>query len=211
MKNNLEEKLKGMKKALLAMTEEKEDAEKTLDEILLLQKQIDVVPTELDIPVDEVVKRYPVTEAIEIVRCKTAIFFHSTCFWVVSKPTLANNGKGGALFEMLSWYCDYLDTRSEFDEDEKENFDVLCSVIINILSLPLDIFTDLDFTLDIANYILEKRTEYYTRLAEEASKGHEDTVEDAIANAEFEDEVKQTEEIKKEIKDMGEKHAAKKK
>ena len=69
----------------------------------------DIKPVELCIAVDDVVKRYPVTEAMEIVRCKTCFFFHSTGFFAVSRPTVANNLQGGALFETLRWYCDYMD------------------------------------------------------------------------------------------------------
>ena len=163
-----------------------------------------VEPVELCIEVKEVVKRYPITEAIEIVRCKTAIFFHSTCFWVVSKPTMANNLKGGALFEMLSWYCDYQDGRDSYTEEEREKYDTICAMIVNILTLPLDSFTDMDFFLDLANDILTRRNAFYERLAKEAEVVHEETLEDALENAAFEQEVAIQEAAVEELKKMAE-------
>lgn len=157
---------------------------------------------ELDIAVKDVVKRYPITEATEIVRCKTCIFFHSTCFWVVSKPTMANNGKGGALFEMLTWYCDYQDTRDTYSEEDRQMHDIVCSMVVNILTTPLDIFTDMDYCLDVAQSLVEKRAAFYKKLTEQSLIPREDTVEDAIANAEFEEEVRLSEQMGKEIEEL---------
>lgn len=167
-----------------------------------------VVPTELIIEESEVIKRYPVTEAIEIVRCRTAIFFHSTCFWVVSRPTMANNMKGGALFEQLQWYCDYQDNREEYPEDERWKYDVICEMMVNLFTLPLDVFTDADFFLDVSNRILEERNKFYDRLTKEAETPHEDTLEDALDNAAFEAQVRVFEEIDKELKDIARKDAS---
>ena len=160
---------------------------------------------ELCIENDEVVKRYPVTEAIEIVRCKTSIFFHSTGFFAVSKPTLANNLKGGALFEMLQWYCDYKDNREEYTPEEQERYDTICDMMVTIFTLPLDVFTDIDFMLDVADSILQKRNEYYGRLIAEAETPRAETLEDALENIAFEGEMLATKEALKEIKELAEK------
>lgn len=160
---------------------------------------------ELCIENDEVVKRYPVTKAIEIVRCKTSIFFHSTGFFAVSKPTLANNLKGGALFEMLQWYCDYKDSRDEYTPEEQKRYDTICDMMVAIFTLPLDVFTNIDFMLDVADSILQKRREYYDRLAKEAEKPREETLEDVLENVAFEAEMLATKQAKKEIKELTEK------
>lgn len=161
-----------------------------------------ITNVEICIEESEVVKRYPVSEAVEIVRCRTAIFFHSTCFWVVSKPTLANNMKGGALFEMLSWYCDYQDERDSYPAEQQESYDTLCSVIAGILSLPLDVFTDINFCLDIADYITKRRNEYYEALIKEAEQEKPETLEDALADAEYEAEVLMQEQLVDDLKKM---------
>lgn len=162
----------------------------------------EIKPIELCIESDEVVKRYPVTEAMEIVRCRTSIFFHSTGLFVVSKPTLANNLKGGALFETLQWYCDYIDERENYSEEEKDKYDVFASMIINLLTLPLDIFTDIDFMLDVSEYVLRKRNEYYERLQAEASEVRPETLQDELENVAFEGEVLAQEALVKELDEL---------
>lgn len=169
------------------------------------KKKTAVNPVELCIEADEVVKRYPVTEAIEIVRCKTSIFFHSTGFFAVSRPTLANNLNGGALFETLQWYCDYQDRRDEYTPEEQEQYDTVGAMIATIMMLPIEAFTDMDFMIDLADVILKKKREYYERLAAEAAQPREETLEDALENAAFEAEVKASEEVVKEMKDLSEK------
>lgn len=161
-----------------------------------------ITDVELCIEQSEVIKRYKISEAIEIVRCRTAIFFHSTCFWVVSKPTVANNLKGGALFEMLTWYCDYQDERDKYPEDERANYDTLCAVIAGLLSLPLDVFTDIGFCLDIADYVTKRRNQYYEVLIKEAEEEKPETLEDALADAEYEAEVLMQEQLADDLKKM---------
>lgn len=152
-------------------------------------KENEINPVELCVEVSDVDKRYPITEAMEIVRCKDCIFFHSTGFFAVSKPTLANNLKGGALFETLRWYCDYQDSRDDYSAEEQERLDTVAAMVVNVLTLPLDVFTDTDLMLDISDYILRRRQEYYDRLSREASEPHAGTLDDAVENANFEGEV----------------------
>ena len=172
-------------------------------------EQNEIKPVELCIEEEEVVKRYPVTEALEIVRCKTSIFFHSTGFFVVSKPTIANNFKGGALFETLKWYCDYMDERDSYPPDEQEKYDTFAAMIINLLSIPLDVFTDIDLMLDIADFVLRRRQTYYEKLEKEAAEPRQDTLEDALKDAEFEAEVEASEALKKELTEMSKRNGTK--
>lgn len=171
-------------------------------------RKVNKVPVEVCIEQNEVVKRYPITEAIEIVRCRTAIFFHSTCFWAVSKPTIANNLKGGALFEMLEWYCDYQDQRDTYSEEDRLKYDTLCSVMVNIFTLPLDAFTDVNFCLDLGEAIVKLRNEYYERLIKESEQEKPETLEDALENAKYEAEVEMQEQLAGELKEMAEKNEA---
>ena len=167
-----------------------------------MSKKKEIKPVELCIESDDVVKRYPITEAIEIVRCKTSFFFHSTGFFVVSKPTLANNMQGGALFETLRWYCDYMDSRENCPQDEQEKFDTVAAMVANILSLPLDVFTDMDFMIDVADQILRMRNEYYERLQKEAAEPKQDSLEDELENVAFEGEVLALEQLANDAKTM---------
>lgn len=185
----MREKMKERVEAKVAEILEKakgSDIEKDLRELLTLKGQADIVPVELEIPVEEVVRRYPITDAWEIVRCKTCFFFHANSFYVVSKPTLANNGKGGALYEWLEMYCDYVDNKDDFTPDQREYRDILCQLTAQVLSLPLDIFTDMDYCVDVAMYITQKRTELFEKVLKEAEKPVVISPEDAVLNAEFE-------------------------
>lgn len=168
----------------------------------------EIKPVEISIEESEVVKRYKITEAMEIVRCRTAIFFHSTCFWVVSKPTMANNLKGGALFETLQWYCDYMDERDTYTEEEQERYDTFSAMIVSLLTLPLDAFTDMDFCIGLADMVLEKRNAYYTKLTEEAAVERPETLEDALENAAFEAEVAMGEQLVGELGELAKRNAA---
>lgn len=207
MKEDIKKKIDDIRKGLIS----KGADAKLIDELIRLQKEYDVVPTEVDIPVDEVVKRYAVTDAWEIVRCKTAIFFHTNSFWIISRPTLANNLQGGALYEMLSWFCDYQDVRDSVTGDERVDYDTVCDMMCHIFSLPLDVFTDMDFCIDVATDILNRRKEYFARLEERMNTPHEDTVEDLSRNAAFEQEYLQGEAMGREIVEMAQKKNARKK
>ena len=169
-----------------------------------MSQEKEIKPVELCIESDEVVKRYPITEAMEIVRCRTSIFFHSTGFFVVSRPTLANNLMGGALFETLQWYCDYMDNRETYPAEEQEKYDTFASMVVMILTLPMDVFTDTDFMLDVADYILQKRNDYYSRLQEEAAQPRQETLQDALDNVAFEGEVLAQQELMKEMDRLAE-------
>jgi hypothetical protein len=202
---HFQERISALSQEIIAGAKNPDEAKKNIEELLLCQRQLDIVPVELQIDEASVVKRYPISGAIEIVRCKAAIFLHSTCFWLVSKPTLANNGRGGALYEMLEWYCDYQDYRQEYTEAEREKFDTICAMVVNILTLPMDAFTDMDYCVALAADILEKRTEYYNRLAEEAEKGSEETFEGAVKDAEMAAELEFSEGLREEVRDLAEK------
>lgn len=162
-----------------------------------------VEPVELEIPVKDVIARYAITEAIELVRCRTCIFLHCNGFWVVSRPTLANNGQGGALFEMLTMICDFLEAPERVKDDEqREDLEVLVTMVTNILTLPLDAFTDIEYLIDLSNSLLAIRAAYYDRLAKEASVEHEETVEDIVENERFAQEEAIRSELQKELAQM---------
>ena len=117
----------------------------------------------------------------------------------------ANNMKGGALFEMLEWYCDYMDSLEDYTPEERENFDVVCTMIVNILTLPMDVFSDMNYCMDVAHDILTRRAAYYNKLADEAEKESEESVDSAIADAAFEAEQELGKELAGELHALAEK------
>lgn len=183
-----------MKQTINEMLEQKvaelcngsEETKAKVEEILSLQRQIDIKPMEIHIEESEVRERYKITEAMEIIRCDTKICFHTPYFWVISKPSLANNLKGGALYETLEWLCDYKANRNEYSEEDRERYDTYVNVVVSLLALPLDVFTDMDFTLDIATDVMEKRAAYYERLTQKAKEIKKETLEEINENLQFE-------------------------
>ena len=182
---------------LLSLCSDRAAATTLINEIIDKTKR-GKTATELSIPTAGVIKRYKVTEAIEIVRCKKMIYLHSNSFWVVSKPTLANNAKGGALYEMLTWYCDYMDSRESYGPEEQKVNDTMCTMIVSDLMLPLDIFTDMNFCVDISQYIMTKRAEFYEALA---NAPYVEKDEEDEANLEF---IRQGLEMDDELKNLAE-------
>lgn len=164
MSNKKTNSIKDNMDKLLSLCSDRATATTLLSNIIDQAKRGHVA-SELHLPTKDVIKRYKVTEAIEVVRCKKVIFLHSNSFWVVSKPTLANNAKGGTLYEMLTWYCDYMDNRDNYSPEEQKSNDIMCTMIVSDLLLPLDVFVDMEFCIDISKYIMTKRADFYEALA----------------------------------------------
>ena len=167
------------------------------------QENKTVNQVELEILCKDVVKRYPINKYMEIVRCKTCFFFHSAGLFTVAKPTFANNGKGGALFQMMKWYCDYKDSRDTMtNQSEVDAMDTICLMIENILTVPLDAFTEIDFLINISNDIMNRREAYYERLRKDASIEREETLDDILENMDFQAEALVQEEVIKELESL---------
>lgn len=194
MKENIKKLIDDKFAEILGRHEDDLNLKADIDRLLELKGQYDVVPTELELDVKDVVKRYPITDTWEIVRLKTAIAFHTPYYWAVAKPSMANNMQGGALFETLSWFCDYQDTRDEYSEEERKTNDTICLVIVNIMSNHIDVFSDTQYMMDLVDTILKNRNRVIDE-AKEQVENAEDTIEDEIRNAEFEAQVRAGEKI----------------
>lgn len=151
---------------------------------------------ELAIATEDIVGRHSVTEAIELVKTKTAIYLHSNGFWLVSKPTFANNMKGGALYEMLNIIFDWLEGKEEVNPEEKEFRETAITAAISTLLLPQDVFADFDFFIDIATYINKKRSELYKSIEAQSQEPTQETPESIALDKAFEDSVMEAERIK---------------
>lgn len=183
---------------------ENEKLRKEINELLDLKSQVDIKPVEICIEPDEVVKRYPIGSSMEILRCSTKFCFKSPYVWLVVKPSLANNLSGGALYETLEWCCDYMDSRENLPEDEVERNDTFVQMVVHLLTIPMDAFTDMDYTFELADAIITRRVAFYDRIAKQAQKVREDTMEDIVANLAFEQQIEVAEQV---AKKRGKKHA----
>lgn len=151
-------------------------------------------PVEIEVPESEVVKRYPVTEAIEIVKCRKEMLLHVSNFYLVVRPGVANNFAGGSLYQALKWYCESIDNDSSYTEEERQTNADYRAVMIMLLTLPLEMFGDAEYSVNLALAVLTEKRNYYRRLSDEAALrgAAPETEDDAIANAEFVESVKRT-------------------
>jgi len=164
-------------------------------ELLGLQAQLDVVPVEVMVPEDEVVCRYKIAEGVEIVKCRTCIVFRHSNMSMVVNPTMAKDG--GSLYSTLKWFCDYQES-----DKKDEDLDNYCLVIVHLLSLPVDLFYDIPFCVDIAGYVFKKQSECYEALLNRLNK---ETEEDVMANDQFASDIRDAEEFNEAMKEMARK------
>lgn len=144
-------------------------------------------PVEIEVPESEVVKRYNVTDAIEVVKCRKEVLLHCANYWLVVRPGSANNFAGGSLYQALQWYCDSIDGADEAGEEGRKLDESFRSLMVMLLTLPLEIFGDTQYAADLATAVMREKRKYYERLLE---KAHErgvtpETEADAEVNAEF--------------------------
>lgn len=144
-------------------------------------------PVEIEVPEAEVVKRYKATEAVEVVRCRKEILLHCANYWIVVRPGSVDNFTGGALYQALKWYCDSIDDMDAADERERGLDESFRSLMVMLLTLPLEIFGDTQYASDMAVAVMREKRKYYERLLAKARERGlaPETEADAKANAEF--------------------------
>lgn len=194
-------KLKSVQREIVALCSDKAKAKHLLDEILSLQKQADIEPTEIHVAESEVVARYEFG-AFSVIRCKTCFIFKTTGYRIVSKPIYTANEDGGVLYSHLDALCVLKEKElsNALDETEKIILENLVTVTIPILAAPLFIFASDKDTVDVATLLLDK----LHRLGEERLNAplKEETAEDEMKNDAFRMQVMLDEEQKKK-KDNG--------
>lgn len=194
-------KLKSVQREIVALCGDKAKAKHLLDEILSLQKQADIEPTEIHVAESEVVARYEFG-AFSIIRCKTCFIFKTTGYRIVSKPIYTANEDGGVLYSHLDALCVLKEKElsNALDETEKIILENLVTVTIPILAAPLFIFGSDKDSVEVASLIIEK----ILKRGEERFNAplKEETAEDEMKNDAFRMQVMLDEEQKKK-KDNG--------
>lgn len=172
----------------LVPEKKREEARAALDGIV---SSASVGPMELEIPESEIEKRYPVTEAIEIVKCRKEILLHASNYYMVVRPGASNSFAGGSLYQALKWYCESLDSAGEKSEEERGVNESYRAMMVMLLTLPLELFGDVQYSTDVALACIKEKSKYYKRLFETArARGAApETEADAIANADFADAI----------------------
>lgn len=143
----------------------------------------------ISIPENEITERITVTEGIELIRYSEGIALHFGGMWLVSRPTESLNVRGGSLYETLDNLCElYSGKKQDADEDLK----AFGTAAISTLLLPVELFSDAQYFIDIARYVLDRRTQLYNAIVRKAEEG---SYPDPIGDAEFMATVRQAEQL----------------
>ena len=197
-KSRVASELKSAKEKVLALCEDKKQAQAAVEELLALQRQEDVIPTVVAVPEHEVRAQYSFG-SFNLIRCKTCIIFKAAGFFLISKPLYAVNTDGGVLYGHLSALCDLKEMEKSgiLDATDKKILDLMEMVTYPLLSLPMFIFASDSATVEMATAALDK----IKTLGEAALSAPlaETTEEDEIKNDEFRLQTLMNEESKKEF------------
>lgn len=165
-------------------------ADELIKKLINTQKQLDIEPTLVHIPVSSVIKTYDYGH-FKIDDTKDGIIFSSTGYKMIVRPI--QQSLYGQLKALLIWKEQY-DT---FNEEQKNNYDDIFFRTTTILLNPLLAFADDDFWLSLSKWLAEKQNSLFEKLLNEPLKD-----EDAIADDAFMENVKVGEELKDEAKKM---------
>lgn len=167
-------------------------ADALIANLLSYKGQSMIEPTEVHVETKDVIKDYDFN-SYHFIRCKQCIIFKTGGFKVVVTPFLKS------LYGHLTTLLDYKDKCETLTEDEVKVYDMLLSMAVVVLELPMIAFSSDKFMTDVCTYIVQKENELFDKLLNEPL--HKETEADYEANAKFEEDVKFAEELKKDIED----------
>lgn len=186
-KVELKKKIDEIKAQIKANSKDAHFADTLTNELLSLKGQLDVEPLELN--VGKRIDHFS-GNAFEIVKTDRGIMYHEFGgYTIFTTPT------NEALYVMLADYVDNKDEYKKLDGEEKEIFDLNLSAIAYCLTVPKFAFSNVDFTYDIA----EKVIQFLNNSFEEAMNA--DLQEETITEDEqFKQATLALEDIKEQIK-----------
>ena len=147
-----------------------------------------VEPTEIHVPLSDVEKEYQFG-AFSIVRTKKEIIYKSNGYRVVVKPWI------NRLYTVLSFICDCKDKGDKIEEQDKQMYEMLLPIAVSFLSLPINGFSEDQFTANIYKCIIKGLNDMYDRLLNKPLQE-----DDEVANNEFKERIEVIESIKNELK-----------
>ena len=165
-------------------------ADKLITDLLSLQKQKDQQPMYLCVPESEVVKTYDFG-SFSISNCKGGILFHTKGGYnVYTTPRVK------VLYEHLELLLSMKENYDTLTEDGRKSYDNLFLMLNAILMAPIMAPITAQGLIDTANAIVEIFDREAKTLANQPLLD-----DDALANAEFDNMISATEELKKMGKD----------
>lgn len=198
MKKYSEKLQKGKSNSIIRKIKEnsidKSKAKSLIEELLALQQKR-VIPTEIYVPVTDVIATYDFG-SFSLIKCKTCIIFKTTGYRLISKPIYTANEDGGVLYSQLSALCEMKERYDSVSDEEKKLWNLVFNLSVIILSLPIDAFSNDKFLFEVGKFIAEKKNEMYEEPLKKPLQ--EETEEDEIANDKFRQEVESEIETDKE-------------
>lgn len=179
---SLQEKLEEKKKQLVAISKDAHFAKSLIEDLLSLQSQKCIEPTELHVPVSDVIDTLDF-DPVSFKVCKTGILFHAKSgytAWVEPRC----RALFGELFELLKAKKELLEKSpeeiKEMDADEVDMREQYFSAWVHTLQMPVAASISPMILFKTAGAFLEVFREESERMLNQPLK--EETAEDLIAN-----------------------------
>ena len=179
---SLQEKLEEKKKQLVAISKDAHFAKSLIEDLLSLQSQKCIEPTELHVPVSDVIDTLDF-DAVSFKVCKTGLLFHAKSGYTVwIEPRC--RALFGELFEILKAKKELLEKSpeeiKEMDEEEVDMREQYFSAWVHTLQMPVAASISPVILFKTAAAFLATFNEESERMLNQPLK--EETVEDLIAN-----------------------------
>lgn len=192
-KQVLKERFHEVKNQLLANCKDAHWAKNAIDELVSLKGQLDHEETLVYLPkknVEDIVSND--TFELAVMKDGTAIYKTYGGYTVIANANLLSLNSKIAEFVRLNKELD------DTSEEEQENIELDLAAFGYILSLPTFVFSDVNFTYEMAGHIVKYLREKYEEAMENGVE--EDTAEDVLENNKFRDASLALEELGIEIK-----------
>lgn len=191
-KQVLKERFHEVKNQLLANSKDVHWAKNAIDELVSLKGQLDHEETLVYLPkknVEDIVSND--TFELAVMKDGTAIYKTFGGYTVIANANLVSLNDKITEFVRLNKELD------DTTEEEKENIELDLAAFGYILSLPTFVFSDVNFTYEMAGHIVKYLREKYD---EAVSETLPETPEDVIENQRFRDASLALDELGEEIK-----------
>lgn len=191
-KQVLKERFHEVKNQLLANSKDAHWAKNAIDELVSLKGQLDHEETLVYLPkknVEDIVSND--TFELAVMKDGTAIYKTFGGYTVIANANLVSLNDKITEFVRLNKELD------DTTEDEKENIELDLAAFGYILSLPTFVFSDVNFTYEMAGHIVKYLREKYDEAVSEVLP---ETPEDVIENQRFRDASLALDELGEEIK-----------
>lgn len=187
MEEQLKSKLKECKAKIVANSKDAHFANALIDELIGLQKQADIEPTEIHIALSDVEKSYDF-DSVKLSKTKTGkyIFEAKGGMWTIVDMRMQS------LYGACEHICEYLDSPSE-DKETDELEQSLRDAMMYAFQTPILCSLDQRMLYDLMAKMLETFNAYATELM--PKEPATETEADIKANIEFEQERKAVEEL----------------